>query len=106
NVAVDFAMIAVGGDVVVYGSGQPDIAVPFVPAILKNVNIAFFIVYNLSPEDRKRAVVGLTALLERGALQHNIAARLPLARIAEAHEMVESGSATGNVVVEVQPLLP
>jgi len=106
NVAVDFAMIAVGGDVVVYGSGQPDIAVPFVPAILKNVNIAFFIVYNLSPEDRKRAIVGLTALLEHGALQHNIAARLPLARIAEAHEMVESGSATGNVVVEVQPLLP
>ncbi len=91
NVADDFAMVAAGGDIVVYGSGQPDIPVPFVPAILKNVQVAFFIVYHLSPTERARAVQGLTALLQRGDLQHNIAARLPLERIADAHELVESG---------------
>ena len=101
NVSEDFAMIAPGGDIVVYGSGRPEIAVPFVPAIIKNVNVAFFIVYNLSAADRTRAIDGLTAQLDRGSLKHNIAARLPLQRIAEAHELVESGQAVGNVIVEV-----
>lgn len=102
NVADDFAMVAAGGDIVAYGSGQPDIPVPFVPAILKNVQVAFFIVYHLSPMERARAAQGLTALLQRGDLQHNIAARLPLERIADAHELVESGRAVGNVVIDLR----
>lgn len=101
NASVDLAMIAMGGDIVVYGSGQPEIQVPFAPAILRNVTLAFFIVYHLSPADRARAVQGLTDLLERERLQHNIAARVPLDRIAHAHELVESGKAIGNVLVEV-----
>jgi NADPH2:quinone reductase len=43
----------------------------------------------------------LTSWLESGSLRHNIALRLPLARIAEAHEAVESGHAIGNVVLDV-----
>ena len=39
--------------------------------------------------------------LERGALRHNIAARLPLEEIASAHELVESGRTAGNVVLQV-----
>jgi hypothetical protein len=34
------------GDIVMYGSNAPQIAVPFVPMILKNVRLRFFIVYN------------------------------------------------------------
>jgi NADPH2:quinone reductase len=101
NVAADFAMVRPEGDLVVYGSGAPEISVPFVPAILKNVRLRFFIVYHLSPEDRARAVAGLTDLLAADRLLHNIAARLPLDRIAEAHELVEHGRALGNVVLEV-----
>lgn len=83
------------------GSGAPEIAVPFAPAILKNVRLRFFIVYNLTPRDRARAVADLTRLLEEQALTHNIGARLPLERAAEAHELVEQGRATGNVVLQV-----
>jgi NADPH:quinone reductase len=101
NAASDFAMIRTGGDIVVYGSGQPEISVPFVPAILKNVTVAFFIVYNLAPADRERATATLTAQLVDGALRHNIAARLPLEEIAQAHELVESGQAVGNVVLRI-----
>jgi NADPH2:quinone reductase len=101
NVAADFAMLRPEGDLVVYGSGAPEIPVPFLPAILKNVRLRFFIVYHLSPEDRARAVAGLTNLLAADRLLHNIAARLPLDRIAEAHELVEHGRALGNVVLEV-----
>ncbi|HEV2860931.1 MAG TPA: NADPH:quinone reductase [Pyrinomonadaceae bacterium] len=101
NVEADLRALRHEGEVVVYGSGASEIPVPFAPAILKNVLVRFFIVYNLTPEDRARAVTDLTRLLEENALTHNIAARLPLERVAEAHEMVESGRATGNVVLQV-----
>jgi NADPH:quinone reductase len=65
------------------------------------VRYQFFIVYKLSPADRAAAVEDLSALLDRNKLQHNIAARLPLTHIAEAHELVESGRAIGNVVVDI-----
>jgi NADPH2:quinone reductase len=100
-VGADFEALRHEGEVVVYGSGAPEIPVPFAPAILKNVLVRFFIVYNLTPEDRARAVADLTRLLEAGALTHNIGARLTLERIAEAHELVEQGRAAGNVVLEV-----
>ena len=61
----------------------------------------FFIVYHLEPADRQRAVAVLTAWLERGALAHRIAERLPLADIAAAHEAVEQGRAVGNVVLAI-----
>ena len=100
---VDSSLAAVGaeGDIVVYGSGRAEIAVPFFPAILKNVRVRFFIVYNLSAADRAAAVGQLIDWLRDGRLLHNIAARLPLAAIAEAHELVESGRAAGNVVLDI-----
>jgi len=103
NLAIDLQMLRAGGQIVVYGSNAPEIAVPFFPAIVRNVGLRFFIVYNLEPAERAQAVDRLTALLEEGQLIHNIAARLPLARIAEAHELVESGKAVGNVVLEISP---
>ena len=101
NAGIDFALLAPGGEIVVYGSGQPEIALPFVPAIVKNVRVQFFIVYHLAPADRAQATSALTRWLELGVLVHAIAQRLPLARIVEAHERVESGAAVGNVVVDL-----
>lgn len=101
NVAQDFALVAPEGRIVVYGSGAPEIVVPFVPAILKNVRVTFFIVYHLSPADREAATRQLTAWLEADTLQHNIALRLPLRQIADAHEAVESGRVIGNVVLDL-----
>jgi NADPH:quinone reductase len=40
-------------------------------------------------------------MLERGELIHNVAQRLPLSRIVEAHELVEQGGAAGNVVLRI-----
>jgi NADPH:quinone reductase len=100
NVALDLQLLNRDGDIVVYGSNAPEIAVPFVPMILKNVRLRFFIVYNLSDADRARAIAELTSLLKANRLKHNIAARLPLERIAEAHELVEQGRAIGNVILQ------
>jgi NADPH:quinone reductase len=101
NLKADLAAIRQDGEITVYGSGAPEISVPFLASAMKNVRYQFFIVYKLSPADRAAAVEELSALLDRDRLQHNIAARLPLARIAEAHELVESGRAVGNVVVDI-----
>jgi NADPH2:quinone reductase len=102
NIGLDLASIAPEGRIVAYGSGAGEIAVPFVPSILKNARFTFFIVYNLSAGDRIAAIARLHDWLSADALQHNIALRLPLSRIAEAHEAVESGRATGNVVLDLQ----
>jgi NADPH2:quinone reductase len=101
NVSADLAALRPDGDVIVYGSGAAEVAVPFVPAIMKNVRLRFFIVYNLNPEDRMRAVRDLSHYLDTNTLVHVIGARLPLARIAEAHDLVEQGRVTGNVILEI-----
>jgi len=102
NVGTDLQVLRSGGQIVVYGSGAGEIPVPFVPAILKMARFSFFIVYNLDPEDRRHAEAELTRLLAEDRLIHNIAARLPLDRVAEAHDLVERGRAVGNVVIELR----
>jgi NADPH2:quinone reductase len=102
NAEADFAMLAANGEIVVYGSGQPLVQVPFVPAILKNVGVHFFIVYHLPQADRDRATGALTQWLQQGALRHRIALQVPLERIAQAHAAVESGSLIGNALVDLR----
>ncbi len=102
NLNTDIAVLRQDGEVIVYGSGAPEISVPFSPAIRKGVHLYFFIVYNLNPAVREHAIADLTALLEGDQLIHNIAVRLSLAQIAEAHDLIERGQVNGNVVLEVK----
>ncbi len=101
NIVTDIALLRANGAVIVYGSGASEISVPFSPAIRKGVRLNFFIVYNLDLAVRERAIADLSLLLAQNRLSHNLAARLPLAQIAEAHDLVESGRVSGNVVLEV-----
>lgn len=103
NAGLDLQILRPGGEIVVYGSNAGEIPIPFVPAIVKMAGFRFFIVYNLSVEDRRRAESAIARLLGEKRLLHNIATRLPLERIAEAHELVEQGRAVGNVVLQVRP---
>jgi|SRR4030095_12951381 NADPH:quinone reductase len=102
NMGADLAILRAGAEIIVYGSGTPEIAVPFMPAIVKHAGLRFFIVFNLSHDDRVRAIADLTRFLATNSLVHNIAVRLPLARIAEAHDLVERGQTMGNVILEVE----
>jgi len=77
NIGLDPQLLKREGDIVVYGSTALEIAVPFVPMILKNIRLRFFIVYNLSDGDRAQAIDGLTSLLKANRLLHNIAERMP-----------------------------
>ena len=101
NIQSDLAALRTDGEIVVYGSGAPEIAVPFFASILKNTRLHFFIVYNLNATDRASALAEVTRLLRENKLKHRIAARMPLSKAAEAHRLVESGEAIGNVVLDV-----
>lgn len=99
NGRLDTQLLCRGGEAVVYGSGAGEFTLPFFPMIVEHLSLHFFIVYHLNDEDRARAQDTLAALLHEQPLLHNVAERLPLARIAEAHELVESGRTVGNVVL-------
>lgn len=101
NAALDLEVLRPGGECVAYGSGPRPLELPFLPLIAKNLQLKFFMVYHLSDADRARAQSALQRLLARGELIHNVAERLPLARIADAHELVEQGRALGNVVLAI-----
>ncbi len=94
-------VVADYGLIVVYGSSAREIPVSFGDSILGNIGYRFFIVYNQPSELRRRALDEVTRLLEAKRLRHAIGARFPLERVAEAHEAVESGRVTGNVVVTI-----
>lgn len=101
NAALALEVLRPGGDCVVYGSASSPFPLPFFPLIVKNLNLRFFIVYNLAPADRALALATLDGLLRRGRLVHQIADRLPLDRIVQAHQQVEQGRSIGNVVLAI-----
>ncbi len=85
-------MLAFGAKVVVYGSGQAQIPVPFRPMILGFVTLYFFIVYKLPAETLRQTLEGITGLLERDLLQHPRVETYDLDQIAKAHQRVEQGA--------------
>lgn len=101
NGSLDLDMLRTGGELVVYGSSPQPLNLPFPVLLAKNIQLKFFMVYHLDPLDRARATGALQRLLARGELVHNIASRLPLQSIVQAHEAVEQGRVVGNVVLQV-----
>ena len=65
------------------------------------LRLQFIFVYELTTEERERAIGEINRLLEANRLIHNIAKTMPLSDIIAAHEAVESGQVAGNVVLTV-----
>jgi len=86
------------GKVVIYGTGPPA-QLPASFCLVNTISLLFFLVYELSPEERRRAVDGITRMLDANTLKHNIGATFPFGEIVAAHEAQESGRVTGNIVL-------
>jgi NADPH:quinone reductase-like Zn-dependent oxidoreductase len=98
--------LAPNGTVAAYGSAAaPEPPLPFYPLMFRGATLRLVLVYILPPAARARALRDLTRWLAQGALPHRVAARLPLGRTAEAHELVEAGGRVGSVLVEPDPEL-
>jgi NADPH2:quinone reductase len=95
-------LVAPHGTLAVYGSNVPgDNAVPFRPCLWTSVTIRFFLVYDLTPDDRRETLAALTGMLAGDQLIHTVGARFPLSEIAAAHEAVEAGATIGNIVIDL-----
>jgi NADPH2:quinone reductase len=101
NAALDLEVVRPGGEWIVYGSGAVQFTLPFFALGVRHARIHVFVVYTLDDADRRRVIDTLDGFLARGDLIHQIALRLPLASIAEAHECVEQGRLIGNVVLSI-----
>lgn len=94
-------LLAPHGRYVCYGSNMPgDNVVPFGDLLFRSISLQFFLVYELSDDDRAKAIAGLDAMLQSRTLVHTIGTRFPLPEIAAAHEAVEAGR-IGNVVIDL-----
>ncbi|MEV8636150.1 zinc-binding dehydrogenase [Streptosporangium sp. NPDC051023] len=101
NIKTDLEILAYGGVIATYATGDANPAVPYWPLGFKNITICFLSNDDFPEEANQAAAADLTAALRAGDLRFPIAARLPLDRIAEAHETAERASAAGRVVVEL-----
>ncbi len=89
------------GNVIIYGTSNPQATIPAGFGIPNATRYQFFIVYELDDGERQKAVAAITGALERGALKHRIAKpTFTLDDIVAAHEAVEKVS-VGNVIVTI-----
>ena len=84
---------------VVYGSNDMAPPLQILPLLVYGACVQFFIVYELTAEDRDKGIADINTLITSDAMRHTIAAQFSLEDIVKAHELVESGTAMGNVVI-------
>ncbi len=100
NIGALAQVIRENGTIVAYGSAAVrEPALPFYTLMFKRVTVRTELVYLLPDAPRRVGEAYVTDALERGVLRHEIAARFPLAEVAAAHELVESGNRRGCVMV-------
>lgn len=100
NVAVDEKLLRLGGSIATYSSGDPAPAIPFWPLVFKNLGVFFLGSDDFPPAAKADAARDLNVALAQGWPGFSIGARLALDDIAAAHELVESGTTNGRVVLE------
>lgn len=102
NLATSLKLLRPNGAIATYSSdAEPEPALPFWPLVMLDATVRFVLVYAMTRAAHDEAAAAITAALEQGWLKHNIGTRLPLAGIAQAHELVESGRGGGKVVLEL-----
>jgi NADPH2:quinone reductase len=102
NLALDVKAVAPLGTIAAYSSdADAEPKLPFWDLLFKNVVIRLVGSDDLPEGANREAAADITACLETGALHPRIARRLPLDRIAEAHEALEGGQSGGRVILDI-----
>ena len=94
------AVLRPHGTVVVYGT-MPEATIPAAFCLVNTITLKFFLVYELTPDERAAAIGEITRAIEENRLVHNVAKTFPFTEMAAAHEAVESGKVPGNIVVTI-----
>jgi NADPH:quinone reductase len=99
NLEADAAVLAQGGSLAAYATGQPSPPVPFWPLVFNNIRMFFLGSDDFPAETKAAAARDLNAALEANWPGFETIQRFALSEIAQAHECVESRKARGRVVV-------
>lgn len=100
NLTMNQEIITLNGCIAAYASeGNPNPQLPFYNLLFKGVTQHFVNVYELPDDARALAIKDINAMLETDILIHAIAKRFELDNIVPAHQLVESGTAIGNVIL-------
>ena len=102
NLAEILACIRTSGTIATYASTQvTEPKLPFYRMMFADLTVRMVLVYVMPEAAKQAAIAYISTALASSVLQHRIAQRLPLARIAEANELVERGRLNGCVVVDI-----
>ena len=102
NFKIDAAVLKQRGAIAAYSSSRaPQFEFDYHALGYKGARLTFVQVYMLNEAERAAAVADLARMMASGALRHDVLHRFPLGQIAEAHELMESGSVLGNIVVDI-----
>lgn len=82
------------------GNTRPEF--PFYSLMFKGVTIQLVMVYELFAAARQQAINDINTMLAAGFLKHHVSDQFSLADIVAAHKLVESGKASGHVVLKVK----
>jgi NADPH2:quinone reductase len=98
NLGHDLAMLAPRGRIVIIGNRG---ALEINPRafMAKDAVVTGTTLPNMTPEEARAALAGVTAALRSGVLRPVVGRELPLADAAKSHELVLAGGATGKVVL-------
>ncbi len=102
NIATDEKVLAQGGSLASYATGDPEPSIPFWPLVFKNIRLFFLGSDDFPVEAKATAAAELNETLDGGWPGLEIAERFPLNSIAEAHEFVERSRGSGRVVVTLR----
>jgi NADPH2:quinone reductase len=101
NISTDEQLLALGGSIATYATGDPTPAIPFWPLVFKNVRLFFLGSDDFPAEAKMAAARALNEALEGVWPGFEIEARFPLEKIAEAHEAIEERKVSGRVVLSL-----
>ena len=101
NVELDHQLLGQRGSIAAYATGNPMPPLPFWPLVFKNLRLYFIGSDDFSVQEKRTAAETLTEMLRMGWHPHPVAERLPLAEIARAHELVESGRTRGRLLLDL-----
>jgi NADPH:quinone reductase len=99
NIEADVSLLRMGGSVATYATDSASPKIPFWQMVFKNIRVYFLGSDDFPQEAKMEAARDLNAALEAGWPGFDIGHRIPLADIARAHELVETPSRRGRVVV-------
>jgi NADPH2:quinone reductase len=102
NLNTDAQILRPGGICVMYAVvKQPELPLPVMTLMVKNITYKFTMVYSISEIERHNVLTGISRWLSETTPIFNIAARFDLQNIVQAHELVESGKKIGHVILNI-----